>query len=217
MSKHRKFLTEYELTDFFSAIDNMRDFLIFGLIFEAGLRPGEVGYNKRASVSPLLIRNIEDILLDRDNLIHIDRAKHHPEGRDAILINNVIIEELKKFVLASIDSVSKDKYIEYIKSIRDKPLFLSQKNNIISLRQVQALFKKYCEKAGISNSKQHPHILRHSHAVSALKNGVDLESIRQNLGHDNIKTTSVYLEMTMDDAIESYKKANNWLDYDRNV
>ena len=93
MSKHRKFLTEYELQDFFLAIDNMRDFLIFGLIFEAGLRPGEVGHNKRANVSPLLIKNIEDILLDRGNLIHIDKAKHHSEGRDAILINDILIEE----------------------------------------------------------------------------------------------------------------------------
>jgi site-specific recombinase XerD len=38
-----------------------------------------------------------------------------------------------------------------------------------------------------------PHWMRHSHATNALSNGVDLKTVRDNLRHASINTTSVYL------------------------
>jgi len=206
MSKRRKYLTPSELRDFFISIHNTRDFIIFALIFEAGMRPGEVGYNPRTGVSPLLIRNIEELLLGRGNLIHLDRAKYHEDGRDVVMVNEIIIEELRKFISPGTDTITFEQYEKYIRSIRDEPVFLSQKGTPISIQQIRTLFKKYCARAGIRSDKAHPHCLRHTHVVAGIKSGLDLESIRQNLGHRNLATTAIYAEMVLDDAVESYSK-----------
>lgn len=209
MSKRRKYLTSSELKDFFTSIHSARDFIIFALIFEGGMRPGEIGYDHRTGVPPLLIRNIEELLLGKANLIHLDRAKYHEDGRDVVIVNEVVIEELRKFISPGTDIITYEQYEKYIRSIRGEPVFLSQKGTAISVQQIRTLFKKYCSRVGIRKEKSFPHILRHTHVVAALKNHVDLESIRQNLGHRNIATTGIYAEMILDDSIEAYGKMYN--------
>lgn len=215
MSKNRKYLTSIELENFFTSITRMRDFLIFGLIFEAGMRIGEIGCDNRAGIGPLLVRNIEEVLLGKSNLIHLDRAKYHKNGRDVILANPIIVEELRKFVSPGTEGLTEEQYRKYIISIREQPVFLSQKGNGISVGQIQTLFRKYAIKAGIREGKQNPYVLRHTHAVAFLKNSNnDLESLRQNLGHSSIKTTAIYGEMVMDDAEDSYNEMYDKLGVD---
>jgi site-specific recombinase XerD len=205
-SRDRKYLTEHELRNVFMAITRMRDFLIFGLIFEAGMRPSEIGCDNGAGIPPLLIRNIEDVLLGRENLIHLDRAKYHKNGRDVVLANPIMIDELRRFLNPGAEELEPEEFSKYITSIRDQPVFLSQKGNGISVRQIQTLFRKIAIKAGLPENKRNVYILRHTHAVAFLKNTKDLESLRQNLGHASIKTTAIYGEMIMDDAEDSYKE-----------
>ena len=206
MSQNRKYLTEQELKNFFTSIVRMRDFLIFGLIFEAGMRIGEIGCDNRAGIGSLLIRNIEEVLLGKSNLIHLDRAKYHKNGRDVVIANPIMIEELQKFISPGTETLTHKQYEKYVTSIRTQPVFLSQMGEGISVRQIQRLFKKIAIKAGIQENKAHPHILRHTHAVAFLKNKGDVESLRKNLGHSSIQTTGIYLEMIMDDSVDSYKE-----------
>lgn len=53
-------------------------------------------------------------------------------------------------------------------------------------------FRQAAEVAGIERRKAHPHVLRHSFATHLRRAGVDLEVIRVLLGHESLKTTSIY-------------------------
>lgn len=66
--------------------------------------------------------------------------------------------------------------------------------------------KKLGRKAGIPLSKIRPHILRHTFATIALRKGLSLPSLQRILGHADIKTTQVYLHLTIDDIKKEYER-----------
>ena len=89
---------------------------------------------------------------------------------------------------------------------RKDPLFVSNKRGPLSRRQIERLVSNYAGKVGIEPDKRHPHVLRHTHAVHALKSGIDLRTLQQNLGHSSIEVTAIYLTMDIDDRKEQYSK-----------
>lgn len=52
----------------------------------------------------------------------------------------------------------------------------------------------------------HPHTLRHSFAVHALKSGINIRALQKILGHSNLNTTAIYLDLIGDDIKSEYKK-----------
>ena len=66
----------------------------------------------------------------------------------------------------------------------------------ISARAVEKAIKKYAQKAGLKNIT--PHTLRHTFAVLLLKRGKPINEIQALLGHSNIATTSIYLQVASD-------------------
>lgn len=78
--------------------------------------------------------------------------------------------------------------------IRDSEvLFLSQQKKKISIRTVQDLVKKHIGRAGLNTDKFSVHKLRHTAATLMYKYGeVDIRTIQQILGHENISTTQIY-------------------------
>jgi integrase/recombinase XerD len=63
-------------------------------------------------------------------------------------------------------------------------------------------FKKACKLCGLS-SRFSCQSTRHSYASNALKHGADLKFIQQQLGHSDIKTTSVYLNHNQEEMVET--------------
>ena len=57
------------------------------------------------------------------------------------------------------------------------------------------MFKKYAKRAKITK-KVTPHTFRHTLATEMLKNGADLRYIQQILGHEKLRTTQIYLQLT---------------------
>ena len=60
---------------------------------------------------------------------------------------------------------------------------------------IQQVFKKSLLKAGI-NKNVGIHSLRHSFATHLLENGTDIRFIQEFLGHNDIKTTLLYTNVT---------------------
>lgn len=86
-------------------------------------------------------------------------------------------------------------------------LFISNKGSRISTRTVERLVKKHTENAGLIKEKYTPHKLRHTAATLMYKHGnVDIRSLQQILGHENISTTQIYTHVdneTLREAVKS--------------
>ena len=176
----RKYLKEGELKALLEAPRRMRDPLIIKLLYETGMRVGE-----------LAALTIGDVDLEAGE-ITIQEAKRHEEGRKVPLVNSWTKTMLRD-------------YIGTRKNRKD-PLFVSNKRGQLSRRQVERLISNYGTKIGLDKDKRHPHVLRHTHAVYALKSGIDLRTLQQNLGHSSIEVTAIYLTMDIDDRKEEYSK-----------
>ena len=71
-------------------------------------------------------------------------------------------------------------------------LFISQRRRRISKAAVEKLVKKYLTAAGLDSSQYSPHKLRHTAATLMLQNGVDVRTLQEVLGHENLNTTQIY-------------------------
>ena len=61
--------------------------------------------------------------------------------------------------------------------------------------------------AGILRSRLTPHTLRHNFATGLLERGADIVSIQRLLGHADISSTRVYLDITDQTLREVYRRA----------
>ena len=75
---------------------------------------------------------------------------------------------------------------------RVSAMFLSNRRTRISVDSVQVLVKKYLKKAGLDASLYSTHKLRHTAATLMLQNGVDVRTLQEVLGHENLNTTQIY-------------------------
>jgi site-specific recombinase XerD len=85
---------------------------------------------------------------------------------------------------------------------RDEPLFPTRTGRRLSSDAVERLVRKHAATAAsrcpsIRADRLHPHVLRHSCAMTLLQAGVDTAVIALWLGHADIRSTNVYLHADM--------------------
>ena len=74
----------------------------------------------------------------------------------------------------------------------NRALFGSRDNNRISVTAVHRLVKKYLLIAGLDADNFSAHKLRHTAATMMLSGGVDVKTVQEVLGHENLNTTQIY-------------------------
>jgi len=170
-----------------------RDIAVLELLFATGMR-----------VSELCSLNICDV--DLDNGVIYIMGKGTKERSIQIGNNDVhaILCEYKKTHLLLVDLGDEE-----------KPFFINRLQRRLSDQSVRFMIKSICAKAAVS---QHvtPHMFRHSFATLLLEEDVDIRYIQQMLGHNSIKTTQIYTQVTLKKQrqILSEKHPRNKLSFD---
>ena len=162
-----RYLTQDEVRRFLAAVAGPRDRALFALVYLYGLRVGEVALVRRGDVD-------------------LDRAR-------------IVVRRLKGGVwterpLFSWAAELLRRYLGGRDLVEDAPLFPGRCGPLRK-RQVQALFSRYRDRAGISRSAT-CHSLRHSIATHLLDAGCALEFVQDHLGHRSIRSTSIYARIT---------------------
>lgn len=74
----------------------------------------------------------------------------------------------------------------------NRALFGSRDHNRISVTAVHRLVKKHLLAAGLDADQFSAHKLRHTAATMMLSGGVDVRTVQEVLGHENLNTTQIY-------------------------
>ena len=74
----------------------------------------------------------------------------------------------------------------------NRALFGSRDGNRISVTAVHRLVKKAFLVAGLDSTQFSAHKLRHTAATMMLSGGVDVKTVQEVLGHENLNTTQIY-------------------------
>lgn len=69
---------------------------------------------------------------------------------------------------------------------------------------IAAITRKIAKKAGVERAN--PHKFRRTCATMALKHGMPIEQVSKMLGHEEISTTQIYLDLSEDDLALAHKK-----------
>jgi site-specific recombinase XerD len=102
-----------------------------------------------------------------------------------------------------------------------KWLYLAKRPNTVpkdklfelDAESIRSLFKRLGERAVVNNVQPHPHRLRHTFAITYLRIGGDIYSLKYLLGHSTLVMVERHLHLTAADASNAHRRAspaNNW-------
>ena len=90
-----------------------------------------------------------------------------------------------------------------IRATDTRALFLSSRKTRITKSTVHHLVKTHLASAGLDADKYSSHKLRHTAATLMLRNGVDVRTLQELLGHEHLNTTQIYTHVESDSLREA--------------
>lgn len=182
-------LTDAELTTLISCFNmniflDVRDRLICQLMFDCGLRRGEIVNLK-----------ISDISIHKSTMLINGKGSKQRIVPFGICTKELI---LKYYSLLTSNDISVNSSNHF---------FVNNDGSPITSNTIKKLFIRLKKKSGIS--RLYPHLLRHTFATNYIYNGGNLEVLRVLLGHSSINITQVYVHLAtqmhlVNDTFESH-------------
>lgn len=151
-----------------------RDYAIITLFLNCGMR-----------VSELVGINLSD--LDRE--LRSVRVIGKGNKERVVYLNDACKEALAAYV--------RERLSESDSEIKTDALFLSSRNQRISVKTVQWMVYKYLDLAGLGSRHFSVHKLRHTAATLMYQSGnVDVRVLKDILGHEQLNTTQIYTHVS---------------------
>lgn len=163
-----RYLTLEESQRLLLAVDGknkVRDYCIICLFLNCGLR-----------ISEIVGLNLSDVRKD-----HL-RIMGKGSKERMVFLNDACVAAIEDYLVVRSNTAAVDK----------NALFLSNRRTRMSTDAVHAMVKKSLKKAGLDPEKYSSHKLRHTAATLMLSNGVDVRTLQEVLGHENLNTTQIY-------------------------
>jgi site-specific recombinase XerD len=159
-------LSRDEVQKIIASLKNIKHKMLLSTAYGGGLR-----------VSEVVSLKVKDLDLS-EMTIHIKQAKGKKD-RISVLPEK-IIDVLRTLTAGK----SSDDYV-----------FSSERGGKLTTRTAQKIFKKALKNSDVTKNATF-HSLRHSFATHLLENGVDVRYVQELLGHQNIRTTQRYTQVT---------------------
>jgi len=171
-----------EVARFWSSFRNSRDLAIVGLMLLQGLRSKEV------------------LSLNRDDLL-LAESQIRVRGKGS---------KIRFLPLAPETVELLDHYLRLERpSLVDTAVFVSLKGRARGTRMtpegLRSLFRHHRVTTGVVHAN--PHRFRHTFASDMIRAGVSLPALMQLMGHSQIQTTLVYVQLTPLDVYQQYARA----------
>lgn len=174
----------------------IRNELLIKLLAQTGMRAGEVA-------------NVKLDKVGRER-----RIIEFPEGKKTGTRKVAYQPSLSFLMEQWIDSGHRDVYSSATNS---KYLFVTRKSEKMDNRQVNRVVVNAAENAGLQETvyedaagkerlKVTAHQLRHTFAVQALKNDMNLRYLQSQLGHEKLGTTEEYLKYVEGEALNAHRE-----------
>lgn len=93
-------------------------------------------------------------------------------------------------------------------SPQENYLVLSHDGRRLKKNRIECLVKKYSQRAGITGVRCSPHTLRHTAAVSFLRNDGDVFSLQRIMGHADVESLSIYVNITKSDVAKAHRSSS---------
>lgn len=179
----RQFLEPIELEMVRNACQNPREKAIIDFLFSTGCRVSEMCAVKKENV---------DI---QARTVFIEHGKGD-KSRTTFLNPESVIS-----------------LTEYLKTRKDDSPYLfthirhpTGSDGRLEKKTIQMLLRQIASRVPSLDKKLTPHVLRHTAATIALRNGMPMEQVKEFLGHSNINTTMIYAKLDKADIKRSHEK-----------
>ena len=162
-----RYLTLDEAKTLLSSVEGRnkeRDYCILMLFLNCGIR-----------ISELVGLNLTDIRQDSLRIL----GKGNKER--VVFLNDACAKAINDYLK-----------IRAVSPADTNALFITSRRDRISRAAVHSLVKKHLTEAGLDSSRYSAHKLRHTAATLMLHGGVDVRTLQELLGHENLNTTQIY-------------------------
>jgi site-specific recombinase XerD len=181
-------LSKPQLKLFFDAIDRSnvlgrRDYAVYALMYNLGLRVGEVHR-----------LNVKDLDLTGKKITVMGKGQR----QRSLPLNKEMVKVLSEWLMVR---------HRFLNSDKTNALFISKKGNRLAIRTMEDNFQKTLKKADFDiHFHVTCHTLRHSFASHLNDNGTDVLVIQSLLGHSSPKSSEIYIHPSEKRVREALEK-----------